>query len=242
MIITLTGINYKKIQCAALFASRDSTRYILNSVCVERVSGNEVRYVGCDGRRLAVILDVATAADGNEVPEFEPFLIPVTLIKTARGLARKKLLSLIYDTTTRRVEVADAAGYMGYSYKAPEGNYPRWQAVLPTDAPTQGKAVGLSGRLLEDFSTAARMLTPEKDTLVITPYGSADEEYPNQPRLFMIGMSQYRGFCGIIMPVRMDDFRHATVPEWVRPAATKTEAPQPTPAPAAQATAEAASI
>lgn len=114
----------------SMFAvARESTRYALNGILWE-VRGKKLTLVATDGRRLAKsIVTLASAADAK--------LAEQRIIVPAKTMA---LLDRIGGEETEKVtvrfvdnQIVLAAGPVVVSSKLVEGNFPKYEDIIPTD-------------------------------------------------------------------------------------------------------------
>jgi len=109
--------------------ARESTRYALNGILWE-VRGKKLTLVATDGRRLAKsIVTLASAADAK--------LAEQRIIVPAKTMA---LLDRIGGEETEKVtvrfvdnQIAIVAGPVVVSSKLVEGNFPKYEDIIPTD-------------------------------------------------------------------------------------------------------------
>jgi len=117
------------VERAVFAVARESTRYALNGILWE-VRGKKLTLVATDGRRLAKsIVTLASAADAK--------LAEQRIIVPAKTMA---LLDRIGGEETEKVtvrfvdnQIAIVAGPVVVSSKLVEGNFPKYEDIIPTD-------------------------------------------------------------------------------------------------------------
>jgi DNA polymerase III sliding clamp (beta) subunit (PCNA family) len=132
-------INKKyKIESAS---STDASRYILNSVLVEKTSvtkdGRQAQAIATDGRIMAIV--PAQLEDGDK----EEAIVSPKAFATARKACGKLVDARIELSESARVASVDGEQSFGYI----EGNYPNWKQVLPGDY-KKSLRVSLDAKLL----------------------------------------------------------------------------------------------
>ena len=117
------------VERSVFAVARESTRYALNGILWE-VRGKKLTLVATDGRRLAKsIVTLASAADAK--------LAEQRIIVPAKTMA---LLDRIGGEETEKVtvrfvdnQIAIVAGPVVVSSKLVEGNFPKYEDIIPTD-------------------------------------------------------------------------------------------------------------
>ena len=200
-----------ELQAAALFASNDETRFVLNGVFVELRKGHQPLMVATDGRRLTVIETEAVQEDNKEEGSFilrKDFLGRVfTLAKSFKcdelkleiipqpGNKSPKAAVTLFSKRLASTMVLD-----GGTDSLIEGNYPNWRDVVPKpDAkPSQGVVCAVS-QFIVDYEKAFRLLKPGNCTSIIMR-PTIDNLGPIE--VFLTGTPN---FYGVLMPYRIID-------------------------------------
>lgn len=138
------------LKAAALFASKDATRYILNGVRVE-VTPKSVIIAATDGRRLFCVnpTNVATINEGDT----EAITVPLSLLAAVPAGAG----DVTIVTSGDKVKIETKNG-LAYADSIVSGNYPNWRSVIPKPS-NKGGRLNLSLRLLAPFFQADKMLS-----------------------------------------------------------------------------------
>lgn len=155
------------IRSVALFRSRDTTRYILNTVLFETAEG-QFRAIATDGRRMAFNCLPAQSESAKVVQH----LIPNECIdRIITLLGDGPTVSLAFDKTGRYARFAFApdsslAGVQGDIHlvsKLTEGSYPDYRRVLSYDKQTFSI---VCRQALLDAVTRVELITAEKQRLL----------------------------------------------------------------------------
>jgi hypothetical protein len=227
---------FSKLRAAALFASRDELRFILNGVHVHRLGSTTVLLVATDGRRMVGIRHQVS----KPLPEFEPFTVPVSLIERADPC----IAARVYNAVSDAVGLGDEPEWMGDLHADAEvvlevdadgcslacrgvivsaqtqeaqahNRFPRWQQVFEQIHGEVNPQLCLSAGLLEDFSRAAALLCPaECGGMVITGYQQHTET--KQAAVVAITLPSVPDFAAVLMPVKVDTGCIASMPDWVK--------------------------
>lgn len=103
-----------------LFASEDSSRYVLNGVCLHAAPGGKLAMAATDGKRLAV----AVVDESMPVPEV---IVPTLACKILAELAGGLPVRLAFGAS---ILFASTPGWT-FAAKRLEGNYPNFAQVIP---------------------------------------------------------------------------------------------------------------
>lgn len=200
-----------ELQAAALFASSDESRFVLNGIFVELRKGKQPLMVATDGRRLVVIETESVQDDNKQEGSFilrKDFLARVfTLAKSFKcdelkleiipqpGNKNPKVVVTLFSQSLASTMVLD-----GGTDSLIEGNYPNWRNVVPEpDAkPSQGVMCVLS-QFIVDYERAFRLLKPGNCTSIIMR-PTIDNLGPIE--VFLTGVPN---FYGVLMPYSIID-------------------------------------
>ena len=239
MITEIHGVDIAKLQAAALFASRDETRFVLRGVCVEWLDERHVLFVGTDGRRLGVVRVEIPGKFSN--PRFESFIIPRELIEeTLEWNARErkfneladefewnderefvrvpveKLAGILYDSDVKRVMI-ERPGRGGVFATAVNGRYPDWRKVLPPAMFQARETISFNPVLMADFARAAELLGVNNNLMRINVSMLDTPKYGSDGLALGVRFAAFDDFYCVLMPCR--DAESAVAPEWLVPAA-----------------------
>ncbi|WP_043588468.1 hypothetical protein [Geminisphaera colitermitum] len=225
-------IPFLKLAAAALFASHDECRYILNVVRVERQDAKKILLVATDGKRIAIIRHQVS----DNLPEFESFSIPLPLIDRADITIKARA----YETLAYELEDDEIPSYAaanpdavltfdgktvsmtmpnGITFLATSGKelkqFPFWKSTLADldKGQTNKSVISVSGFLMRDFCRAAAMLSPNVGAhLLITGYGKHGN---GKPIVNAIRIPNNEDFFGLLMPIKCEEHDSATKPDWL---------------------------
>lgn len=122
------------------FASDNESKYVLNSIAVITKKGSKLlRLVATDGKALAVVEYERTGKDleGGEFDEDATYLLPREFIKDNAAFFKNDKAThhghhCWLSIEGKRVTLEDAYRQNKISSKLIEGNYPRFEMVIPT--------------------------------------------------------------------------------------------------------------
>ena len=203
------SIPIPELKAAALFASRDHTRFALVSVClVLRPAGHPVNLIATDGRRICAIKSSAVVQEGA-LPEVNTnILIPLPLIKLATPYNKKeKLVMLTIEpivasgiqavNATPRYKLTFDDGDQSVSRRSTDGNYPVLKGIFPTEKFSYcATPICVNPQFMADLAQVAVLLKPGK---YAQGAGFASSKQGGPIHVKMIGI---RNFACIIMPLR----------------------------------------
>lgn len=194
----------KFLKAAAIFASTDQARYVLNGVQVE-IDKDEILLVATDGRRLfaANVTEHATVDVRQKSPT--SFIIPPDLIakmpKDEKGglgvwveLAHHRNRATVFIYNLNREESAPVI----------EGTYPKWREVIPTVPAVSATGLKVNGRFLDDFARANELLDKS--------HGLRVQQHVNEYGPYSIIPAG--NWIGVLMPLRE---AINTIPAWSLP-------------------------
>lgn len=212
-----------ELKAAALFASRDITRYILNGVFVQIPASGKITLTATDGRRIARI-----QSEGEVVSRTEDaagavsFIIPTKLIAKARPIPKMASGSCVMrierlakmDTAQgdpqMRIELDDLETRV--SMKSTFGNFPKFAHLLSKESKKPAATqLHFNPNLFADFATAAKLLRRGKNSNGCTLAVGAE----SSTSMMVIRFQENPDFIGGLMPVR-DQFGELDLkaPDW----------------------------
>lgn len=200
------------LRAAALFASDDETRYVLQGVLVETYGPRRQSLLtATDGRRMACVRTSATHDFPDHSQEPHAFILPLSLI-TAIVLEsnREPHVTLLYkkspDVRVGTITVQHRHGEISHTSQEIEGNYPNYPAVFPEEAKGTQPLLICNPQYFSSFNEAAKLLD-------VQSFRVAMPDDPNHPFVIHIGPD----FFGVIMPIRDDSDRTQPLkhPRWI---------------------------
>lgn len=197
-----------ELKAIALFASHDSSRYVLNGVCLE-VSERGVILVATDGRRLGA-LKVSSTQDMSGLQSGE-YILPREFLKRAiQGTGE-------ISVTIEGKDVTIGEKNFKCSTALVEGNYPKWRDVTPNRKSVAVPQMCINAELLIPFCEAAKLLT--KNGSIRMSFGG-----DNSP--VVIRIPKRNDFLGVQMPT-VDHEGDKPNPDWSIVPSVKKEEQQP---------------
>lgn len=205
------------LKAAALFASTDETRYVLNGVRIEISGKGRVLAVATDGRRLLAI----NATDECEIqwpPDYKggdvAFTVPMTLIEALPpavvGVGRLQVTDDGKTVTAKgkRTVTVDSHG---------EVVYPKWRDVIPSGPEEPMPFLDVNAGLLNAYLKVISLLRGNGSVRITQTApiiaGTKDEKKKVMgPFLIRSGDSRPEWF-GILMPMRGNQV--AGTPSWL---------------------------
>jgi DNA polymerase III sliding clamp (beta) subunit (PCNA family) len=169
-----------KIEAAA---SDDATRYILNSVRVERVDDGALA-IATDGKIMAIVPVELEESDKHEA------IIPPKAFAAARKACGKHRVDACMQLNGS-AKVTSAEGEQSFGYI--DGNYPNWKHVLPGDY-KDSLRVSLDAKLLLNLWKAIGGETSSNNRINL----EIDTKNDTNP----IKVTTEGDGKGIIMPIR----------------------------------------
>lgn len=217
-------IPFHALQAAALIASRDETRYILNGVLFERVAEDEALLVATDAKRLLAIKIRELGAE-NIAADCQ-IIIPIRLIEVFLGLEKLKSYQIpvlvevrpsAFPGGARRITLSMAGG-MSVGAAEVVGNFPNWRNpdIIPKEPLVPSEAT-FHPRLMADFLEVAELF--HKD-----PVGKAwKSKAPASARERRVGFPHVIDLhcpdvLAVIMPREDLNSSVPMVPAWALPA------------------------
>jgi hypothetical protein len=193
----------RELKAAALFASTDECRYIMNGVCVEVWPDGRVLLIGTDGRTLAFVKATLRVADIEGLPELPSgecvkLIIPSKMIADVRGNGCRAIyMRFTCDgATVPDVSMREEFSDITKTAKAVDGTYPNVRAVVQQPQEKGVRSVFLAPKLLSKFAKAIDMLAGGKnDGMIISPSGTELDSA-------IITSDSSSCFYGVLMPLR----------------------------------------
>lgn len=220
MITAILPLN--ELRAAAIFASTDSTRYILNCVYVQIDKHGQVTLAATDGRRACIIKSDALVTNPGEVAAF---ILPLRLIKRAspiRGTGNVELSADVISevqiggTQTARIRyrITISDGETGISGKSIDGAYPKYAQVLPGKIAAGNTRIAIAPKFLADLSAASKLLKPASAKHYPAIVFGGESETKAITAL-IDGVSK---FYAIVMPVHIDELASVSfgAPAWTK--------------------------
>ena len=133
-------------------SDNESSRYALGAVCVE-VKGDEVSFVGTDGRRLSVVkLEHDLAVDDSQT------LVPQRVMALVARLAERAGDEASVQLEASGTTLVATVGTATVTARLTEGKFPRWQDVFPK---RDAEATAVARDQLLAATRAAAIVTTE---------------------------------------------------------------------------------
>lgn len=234
------SIPLNELKAAALFASTDITRFILNSVCLQvRPAGHLINIVATDGRRIALIKSEAESLGGDRPDQVTNVLIPLKLLSRVRPLQPAKRGPKIAKLTIESIGDQDLTskkmpprflltfddGDTQMVGKSIEGHYPNFFQVFPSKPVRPASVpVSVNGRFVTSLYEASVLLSKAHPAAVLlAPLGKG--------QCIIARLNGIENFASVIMPVRVDDCDDRPdvfdTPTWLdKPVFTPAEEPK----------------
>lgn len=224
-------LRFDELRAIRLFRSRDSTRWITDSVHFE-VSENGILAVATNGRVMAIMKlcfkDKMMLSDAKEMS----FTIDYPLLEKVKRPKTGDVAVVIGEYQTL-LTIGEDSILCQHKEKL-SGVYPMWRAVVPR-SPMKPQDLTFNLAYYDLFQKASKLIVGTRNEAVVIVRGHADAaDYEYQP--YSILMPQAPNFYGMLMPVRAEI--PDRVPEFVlplpepNPVPASTCAPQPQPEPA----------
>lgn len=198
--MTQFRIPARLLQAAALFASTDGTRYVLNGVHVE-IHNERVLLVATDGRRLLVInatLDVTyLAPEASEVN----FILPTALWPLPKCGKEWLIIAVEKDS------VAIASESRSVMAKPIDANYPSWRQVIPNGPDQSLTCLNVNGGLLETFFKVSGIINPRAGG------GLRISQKVSDTGPYLIKPDTGSNWMGVLMPIRATS--NGDLPLWL---------------------------
>ena len=215
-------VDAKKFAAAALFRSKEETRYYLNGVYIEPHPDGGVIMVATNGHQMAVIRDENGEANAPFICKASQRFYTACAKSPADVLKRPGQIHFVGHVANLVCEGFDGDPsvigdcHIEVEY-APDidGIYPDWRRVLPPfDAQpalpgTVGPYFGVNAEYVADFAKAMKIITGMREQKFITmnvndrasPIGITNQYCPE--------------FLGVLMPAREASER-PTLPAWLK--------------------------
>lgn len=211
-----------ELRAAAIFASTDMTRYILNGVYVQIDKHGQVTLAATDGRRACIIESEARVASPCEVAAF---IVPLRLIKRAIPVRKSQVIEMraepigeVQLTGTQsartRYTITLSDGETAVSGKSVDGAYPKYAQVLPGKIAAGNTRIAIAPKFLADLSAASKLLKPASAKHYPAIVFGGESETKAITAL-IDGVSK---FYSIVMPVHVDELASVSfgAPAWTK--------------------------
>lgn len=211
-----------ELRAAAIFASTDSTRYILNGVYVQIDKHGQVTLAATDGRRACIIKSDALVTNPGEVAAF---ILPLRLIKRAspiRGTGNVELSAEVISevqiggTQTARIRyrITISDGETAVSCKGVDGNYPAYAQVLPGKITAANTHIAIAPKFIGEISAVAKLLRPAKEKYDPAMVIGGESE----AKCITILLTGINKFYAIVMPVHVAAVEEIEfgAPDWAK--------------------------
>lgn len=168
-------------------AARENTRYAINGLLWEK-EGSKLKLVGTDGRRLAL----ASLAVDKGVGEDHRAIIPIRALRVAQRLLTDPEATVTARLTDNQFQMRVGGAHL--SSVLVEGNFPRYQDVIPKDCDLKLELP------VEEFASAVRRaaLLTDQDSKGIRLAFSEGE-------LVLTSRAPEHGAATIRMPIKYTD-------------------------------------
>jgi DNA polymerase III beta subunit len=165
---------FPALKSVALAMSKESTRYVLMGVLIERTPQDGLRMIATDGRRLHIAdiptNEIATHAEGKL-----SILVPATAIKMIMAMPRDKKAPADVTISTWEASRGDCTTHVAiscgaYTVQAREiaGNFPNYRMVIPDSGEAKRRlALNIDG-LAKLIETAAKSCTDKYNSIKLT--------------------------------------------------------------------------
>lgn len=195
----------QELLAAALFASTDETRYVINGLALQRNRrGAKPVVVATDGRRLVVLETVADQPETEDEGLFSVVMAPVfcqivcAISKTVGGKLQPWVeFDIKEHVVTATVVGAEAEFTVRRMTAVIDGEFPKWKDVLPPrdTARVAVTEIGFNAEYLGDFAKAATLLGAS-DKLVNMNLVGKDSAVE-------VKMPSVGTFYGLVMPCKL---------------------------------------
>lgn len=203
-------IKLAELMAVRLFASKDKSRYILNSVHIEAERSTAI-LVATNGVAMATVL---SRLEDEETTE--PFTATIASDALDAIAKRCHQTATIEITTMMDMEkgLKVALLKVGQGNDTVEvrcalltSNYPDWRKVLPTEGPMPATRATLNPHLMERFVKAGKLLAKDRAvTLVLRGEGG----------VMQVNIEGVPNFFGLWMPMnRKEESGGEGVPSWL---------------------------
>ena len=168
-------------------AARENTRYAINGLLWEK-EGNKLKLVGTDGRRLALASRVVNKGVGED----RRAIIPIRALRVAQHLLTDPEATVTARLTDNQFQMRVGCAHL--SSVLVEGNFPRYQDVIPKDCDLKLELP------VEEFASAVRRaaLLTDQDSKGIRLAFSEGE-------LVLTSRAAEHGAATIRMPINYTD-------------------------------------
>lgn len=201
----MISIDAKLLRIASMFSSKDSIRYYLNGVYVEKADEGVI-LVATDGHRLIVINDkTGNCGEESKIIRLSKNMILET--KKSKGEKKERVVKISEDGELSLIHQSDGKKIVTYTDCFIDGTFPKWRSAFKWDI-EQPSPSAFNAKYLNDFGRASKELNgSEFISIKGTENGPSIVNFYNCDYAF-----------GVIMPVR---FGSMGVPENMKYLETK---------------------
>lgn len=217
---------FRKLAVAALFASTDETRFVLNSVRIEPKPYG-VLLIATNGRQ-ATFIRHECIVDPNFI---KPILIPSTLINRL-GIRTVDEIFEDEDAGPERqpteppsldCEVTVTGKDLSIRFEKSHGvigetidlAFPTMLQVIPATPPEAYKVSSFSGSYMLAYEKAARWLAPFVGAILCAGHSRSDEF--DHAGIYSIRIKGCPDFYSVLMPVKTEKSLEAVdIPDWLK--------------------------
>ena len=199
------SIYARELKAAALFASRDEARYLMNGVLVEIWSKDRILLIGTDGKTLAFVKS-CFGGDVDGIPELATgecirVIIPLKMIAEVRSSGSRSLtIGLSCDgVSVPQISIKEEFSDVTKTAKAVYGMFKNVRAPVPMPRESKGAPIFFDPRLMDKFTKAVEMLTIKGSGVIVSKSG------PKEDDPIIVSTQAGGQLYGIIMPLRMTE-------------------------------------
>ena len=200
------SIYARELKAAALFASREAARYIMNGVLVEIWSKDRIILIGTDGKTLAFVKS-GFGGDVDGLPDLATgecirVIVPLKMVSEVRSSGSRILtIGLSCDgVSVPQISIKEEFSDVTKTAKAVYGMFPNVRSVIMQPQDSGVRSMLLAPRLLSRFAKAIEMLTGKNRGMIISPLGT-------ELNATVITSELSEHFFGLIMPLRDESNR-----------------------------------
>ena len=197
------SIYARELKAAALFASSDPARYVMNGVLVEIWSKDRILLIGTDGKTLAFVKS-CFGGDVDGLPELATgecirVIIPLKMVSEVRSTGTRRLLiELSCDgISVPQISIKEEISDVTKIAKAVDGTFPNVRTVVPTPREPEGALMFFDPRLMDKFTKAVEMLAAKRDGMIVSKNG------PGEGYSIIVSIPSSGQFYGILMPMHI---------------------------------------
>jgi hypothetical protein len=172
-------ISRQELAAAALFASKDESRYVITGVLIDFPEGSKPRLISTDGRRITVINSLAEQESlGGPSILIRPDFIKL-FVSYSKACGGKLFPWLRFELVAggNGVCVSAVGGKSNLVIEDGcfiEGQFPEWQKTLPSKRAARSPIsdLGLNSEFIGDYAKAAKLLEADSPIIQMNLVGS----------------------------------------------------------------------